>query len=184
MALEPLPRNEGYVFAESIVGGAISKKYVSAVEKGVVEALQEGVLAKYPVTDIKVNLYDGSEHAVDSSDISFKIAGSQAVRKGLSQGQPVLLEPIMHLWVMVPEAFTGDIIGDLNGKRAKVLGMNPYEGFQTIEAYVPLAEVLRYPIDLRSITQGRGSYSMEFSHYEEVPSHLAQKVASERAAKS
>jgi elongation factor G len=160
----------------------VPKNYIPAVEKGVVEALKEGVLARYPVVDLRVTLYDGSYHPVDSSDISFQIAAAHAVKKGLAQGQPVLLEPIMHLQVIVPESFTGDIIGDLNTKRAKVLGMTPQDGSQVIEALAPLAEVQRYAIDLRSLTQGRGSYTMEFSHYEEVPPHLAQKIIAERRA--
>ncbi|NQT48546.1 MAG: elongation factor G, partial [Chloroflexi bacterium] len=153
-----------------------------AVEKGVLEARQEGVLSRYPVVDVRVTLYDGSSHPVDSSEIPFKIAASQALKKGRSQGQPVLLEPIMHLEVVVPDAFIGDIIGDLNTKRAKVLGMNPEGGNQVIEAHVPLAEIQRYAIDLRSITQGRGTYKMEFSHYEEVPPPMAEKVIAARAA--
>ncbi|MFC2000680.1 elongation factor G [Chloroflexota bacterium] len=180
--MEPLPRGEGFQFTVKVVGGAVPKNYIPAVEKGVQEAKQEGVLARYPVVDVRVTLYDGSSHPVDSSEISFKIAASQALKKGLSQGQPVLLEPITRLEVVVPEAFIGDIIGDLNTKRAKVLGMSPESGNQVIEALVPLAEVLRYAIDLRSITQGRGTYKMEFSHYEEVPPHLVEKITAERAA--
>jgi len=182
LKLEPLPATTGFEFAQKVVGGAVPKNYIPAVEKGVLEARQEGVLAGYPVVDVKVTLYDGSTHAVDSSEMSFKIAGSYALKKGLSQGQSVLLEPVMHLMVIVPEAFTGDIISDLNTKRAKVLGMNPHDGRQAIEAHVPLDEILRYPIDLKSITQGRGSYTAEFSHYEQVPPHLVQKIVEQRAA--
>ncbi|NQT48757.1 MAG: elongation factor G, partial [Chloroflexi bacterium] len=167
LQLEPLPRDGGFEFTVKVVGGAVPKNYLPAVEKGVLEARQEGVLSRYPVVDVRVTLYDGSSHPVDSSEISFKIAASQALKKGLSQGQPVLLEPIMRLEVVVPDAFIGDIIGDLNTKRAKVLGMNPDGGNQVIEAHVPLAEIQRYAIDLRSITQGRGTYKMEFSYYEE-----------------
>ena len=180
LELEPLPRGAGYEFGDRVVGGVVPKNYIPAVEKGVAEALQEGVQAGYPVVDIKVKLYDGSYHSVDSSDMSFKIAGSHALRKGLSQGQPVLLEPIMNMRITVPEGFTGDVIGDLNSKRARVLGMSPEEGLNVIEAQAPLAEVIRYAIDLRSITQGRGSYQMEFSHYEEVPAHIAQKIIADR----
>jgi len=154
------------------------------VEKGVNEALNEGVLAGYPVTDLKVKLYDGSYHSVDSSDIAFKLASSHAVRKGVSEGQPVLLEPIMNVQVTIPDSFTGDVMGDLNGKRAKVLGMTPGDGINVIDAQVPLAEMLRYAIDLRSITQGRGGYTMEFSHYEEVPQHVAQRIISESKKES
>jgi elongation factor G len=152
------------------------------VEKGVNEAVQEGVLARYPVIDIKTTVYDGSFHPVDSSDICFKIAGAGALKKGLAEGQPILLEPIMNIEVTVPEDFTGDIIGDLNTKRARVQGMNPGSGVNTIEAQVPLAEILRYAIDLKSITQGRGSYKAEFSHYEEVPAHITEKIIAARQA--
>ncbi len=182
LALEPLSRGSGYEFVDKIVGGAIPRNYIPAVEKGVKEAIQEGVLARYPVIDIKTTVYDGSFHPVDSSDICFKIAGAGALRKGLSQGQPILLEPIMNIRVTVPEDFTGDIVGDLNTKRARVQGMNPEDGNNVIEAQVPLAEVLRYAIDLKSITQGRGSYTMEFSYYEEVPSHITQKIIAARQA--
>ncbi|RLC93315.1 MAG: elongation factor G [Chloroflexi bacterium] len=182
LELEPLPRGSGFEFAERVVGGAVPKNYIPAVEKGVLEARQEGVLAGYPVVDVKATLYDGSAHPVDSSEISFKIAASQALKKGLAQAQPVLLEPIMHLEVVVPEEFIGDVIGDLNTKRARVLGMNPQDGSQVIEAQVPQAEVMRYAIDLRSLTQGRGTYKLEFSHYEEVPPHIAEKIINERAA--
>jgi elongation factor G len=176
LELTPLPRGSGYQFSESVVGGVVPKNYIPAVEKGVAEALQEGVLAGYPVVDVKVNLYDGSYHSVDSSDMSFKLAGSHAFRRGMSQAQPVLLEPIVSVKVVVPESYMGDVIGDLNSKRAKVLGMNPRDGLSEIEAQAPLAEMLRYATDLRSLTQGRGTFSMEFSHYEEVPAHIAQQV--------
>ncbi len=183
LELEPLPRGSGREFVDKVVGGRIPKNYIPAVEKGVNEAIHEGVLARYPVVDIKTKVYDGSFHPVDSSEICFKIAGAQALRKGLSQGQPILLEPIMNMKVTVPEDFIGDIIGDLNTKRARVLGMNPENGINVIETQVPLAEILRYAIDLRSITQGRGNYTVSFSHYEEVPSHLTQKIIAQRQAK-
>jgi elongation factor G len=182
LELEPLPRGTGNEFDEKIVGGAIPRNYIPAVEKGVKEAFKEGALARYPVTDLRATVYDGSFHPVDSSDICFKIAGAGALKKGMSQGQPVLLEPIMNIKVTVPEDFTGDIIGDLNTKRARMQGMNPGGGVNIIEAQVPLAEILRYAIDLKSITQGRGSYKAEFSHYEEVPAHIAQKIIAERQA--
>jgi elongation factor G len=152
------------------------------VEKGFQEAVQDGVLAHYPVADVKATLYDGSFHPVDSSEICFKIAGSQAMKKGLSQGQPILLEPIMNIRITVPGDLTGDIIGDLNTKRARVQGMNPEGDVNIIEAQVPLAEVLRYAIDLKSMTQGRGSYQLEFSHYEEVPANVSQKIIAGKAA--
>jgi len=182
LELEPLPRGTGNEFADKVVGGAIPRNYIPAVEKGVNEAFKEGVLAHYPVTDLRARLYDGSFHPVDSSEICFKIAGAGALKKGMAEGQPVLLEPIMNIKVTVPEDFTGDIIGDLNTKRARVQGMSPGGGVNIIEAQVPLAEILRYAIDLKSITQGRGSYKATFSHYEEVPAHVAQKIIAERQA--
>ena len=182
LELEPLPRGSGHEFADKVVGGRIPRNYIPAVEKGVNEAFKEGVLARYPVTDMRAIVYDGSFHPVDSSDICFKIAGAGALKKGLAEGQPILLEPIMNIKVTVPEEFTGDIIGDLNTKRARVQGMNPEGGLNVIEAQVPLAEILRYAIDLKSITQGRGSYKAEFSHYEEVPAHITQKIIAERQA--
>jgi len=182
LELEPLPRGSGNEFASKVVGGTIPRNYIPAVEKGVNEAFKEGVLAHYPVMDLKATVYDGSFHPVDSSEICFKIAGAGALKKGLTEGQPILLEPIMNITVTVPEEFTGDIIGDLNTKRARVQGMNPGGGINIIEAQVPLAEVLRYAIDLKSITQGRGSYKMAFNHYEEVPAHVAQKIIAEREA--
>ena len=183
LALEPLPRGSGREFVDKVVGGAIPKNYIPAVEKGVNEAAREGILAGYPVVDIKTRVYDGTYHPVDSSDICFKIAGAQALKKGLSQGQPILLEPIMNIKVSVPEEFTGDIIGDLNTKRARVLGMSPEAGTNVIEAQVPQAEILRYAIDIKSITQGRGSFTVDFSHYEETPPHVSQKIIAEKQAK-
>ena len=182
LEVEPLPRGSGTEFADRVVGGAIPRNYIPAVEKGVNEAMQEGVLAGYPVVDVKATVYDGSFHPVDSSDICFKIAGAQALKKGLAQAQPILLEPIMNIKVTVPEQFTGDIIGDLNTKRARVLGMNPQDGFNVIEAQVPQAEVLRYAIDLKSITQGRGTFKVEFSHYEQIPPQVTQKIITQRQA--
>ena len=182
LELEPLPRGSNVEFTEKIVGGAIPRNYIPSVEKGVMEAAREGVLARYPLADIRVKLYDGSFHPVDSSDICFKIAGAQALKKGLSQAQPVMLEPIVNLTVKTPEDYTGDIIGDLNTKRARVQGMQPEGKNNVIEAQVPLAEVLRYAIDLKSITQGRATYTMEFSHYEEVPSNITQKIVAESEA--
>jgi elongation factor G len=182
LELEPLPRGGGFEFVKKIVGGAIPQNYIPSVEKGVNEAKQEGVLAGYPVVDVKVSLYDGSFHAVDSSDIAFKIAGAQALKKGLSQGQPVLVEPIMKLTITVPETYTGDITSDLNTKRGRVLGMNPGNGVNVIEAQAPYAELVRYALNLRSLTQGRGSFVMEFDHYEEVPAHLSQKIIAEKKA--
>ncbi len=182
LELEPLPRGSGHEFLDRIVGGTIPKNYIPSVEKGVNEARNEGALAHYPVVDIKVTLYDGSFHPVDSSDICFKIAGAGALKRGLADGQPILLEPVMNLRVRVPEDFTGDIIGDLNTKRARVLGMNPEDGSNVIEAQVPQAEITRYAIDLKSITQGRGSFTTEFSHYEEAPQQVTQRVVAAKQA--
>ncbi len=179
LALEPLPRGTGNEFAEKVVGGSVPKNYIPAVEKGFNEAVLDGVLAHCPVVDVRATLYDGSFHPVDSSEICFKIAGSQAMKKGLSQGQPILLEPIMSITITVPGDMTGDIIGDLNTKRAHVQGMNPSGDINIIEAQVPLAEVLRYAIDLKSMTQGRGTFTMEFDHYKEVPAHVTQKIVAD-----
>jgi elongation factor G len=164
------------------VGGAISRNYIPSVEKGVREAAQEGMLSHNPVIDLKATVYDGKEHPVDSSDICFKIAGALAFKEGLAAGHSVLLEPIVKIWVTVPDDFTGDTIGDLNTKRARVLGMSPESGVTIIEAMVPQSEIMRYAMDLRAITQGRGTFTMEFSHHEEVPQNLAQKIIADRAA--
>jgi len=181
LELEPLPRGTGFEFTERVVGGAVPRNYIPAVEKGVNEARLEGVLAGYPVVDVRVTLFDGSSHPVDSSDMAFKIAAAQALKKGLAEGQPVLLEPIVNMTITVPDNFTGDIIGDLNTKRGRVLGMNPGNGINIIQAQAPLAEVQRYAVDLRSMTQARGTFTVEFSHYEEVPSQVAQKVIAQKA---
>jgi len=180
--LEPLPKGSGFEFMNKVVGGSVPKQYIPAVEKGVHEALTEGVLAHFPLVDLRVILVDGKEHPVDSSEMAFKLAGAQALKKGASEANPVLLEPVVTLRITVPDDHTGDVLSDLNGKRAKVHGMTPQAGFTVIEAEAPLAEVQRYATDLRSITQGRAYYTVEPSHYEEVPSHVAQKVI-ESAAK-
>ncbi|UCG54079.1 MAG: elongation factor G, partial [Dehalococcoidia bacterium] len=182
LELTPLPRGSDNEFISTVVGGSVPKNYFPAVEKGVNEAVKEGVLAGYPVVNVKTNLYDGSFHPVDSSEICFKIAGAGAFRRGLSDGQPILLEPIMDIEVIVPSDSTGDIMGDLNTKRARVQGMNPADSNNIVEAQAPLAEMLRYAIDLKSMTQGRGTFSMKFSHYEEVPLHISQKIIDERKA--
>ena len=182
--LEPLPPGSGFEFAGKIVGGSVPKNYIPAVEKGVKEARMEGILAGYPAVDMKVTLYDGSFHPVDSSEMAFKIAAAQALKKGMSEGSPVLLEPIMNMTVTVPDSFTGDIIGDLNTKRARVLGMNPNQGMNVIQAHAPLAEILRYAIDLRSLTQGRGTFTVEFNHYEPVPALQAQKIIAQHKSSS
>lgn len=177
--IQPLESEEEFEFEDKIFGGAVPKQYIPAVEKGIREALKDGVLAGYPMVGVKVILYDGSYHPVDSSEMAFKIAGSMAFKKGAVQAKPVLLEPIMDLTVVVPDNYMGDIIGDLNKRRGRVLGMEPKEGMQHIKAQVPMAEVFRYATDLRSMTQGRGSFSSTFSHYEEVPAMIAEKVIAE-----
>jgi elongation factor G len=186
--LQPLPRGSGFQFENKVVGGTVPKNFIPAVEKGLNEAIPEGIQARYPIVDVKVSLCDGSYHAVDSSEMAFKIAAGMALKKGLADGSPVLLEPIVKMKVTVPDNFTGDIMSDLNGKRGRVSGMNPQGGWNTIEATAPLSEVQRYAIDLRAITQGRGVFEIEFSHYEEVPSHVTQKIVEareeEKAAKA
>jgi len=178
----PLP-DKDFQFEETIFGGVVPKQYIPAVEKGVVEAMKEGVLAKYPVTNVKVTLVDGSYHSVDSSEHAFKLAGSMAFKKAMEQADPVLLEPIMEVEVRVPEKFMGDIMGDLNSKRGRILGMDSEGEDQIIRALVPLAEMYRYAIDLKSITQGRGSFKMKFAHYEEVPPNIAEKIIQEASEK-
>jgi elongation factor G len=177
--MEPLPRGKGFEFVDAIVGGVIPKTYIPAVEKGILESCQKGVLAGFPCVDFKVTLDDGSFHAVDSSEMAFKIAGSLAYRKACGEAQPTLLEPIMSVTVTTPEDFMGDIMGDLNGRRGKVLGMDSAGKNQIIKAQVPMAEFLTYAPDLRSMTGGRGIYTMEFSHYDEVPAHIADKIVEE-----
>jgi elongation factor G len=172
---EPLAEGE-FEFGEEVFGGAVPRQYFPAVEKGLQEALEEGVLAGYPVTNIKATLFDGSYHSVDSSEMAFKMAARLAFKKGVEAAKPVLLEPIMNVEILVPEAFMGDIIGDLNSKRGRVQGMEPAGNKQLIKAQVPLAEMARYTIDLKSMTQGRGKFKMEYSHYEEVPMQNADKI--------
>jgi elongation factor G len=180
--IEPLEAGEGFEFVNQIKGGVIPSSFIPAVEKGVVEAMQEGTVAGYPVKDVKVTLYDGSYHTVDSSEIAFKLAGSMAMKEALQNANPVLLEPIMLVTLSVPEETVGDVIGDLNGRRGRPQGMEPVGGMTEIKAEVPMAEMLSYAPDLRSITGGQGDYTMEFEHYEEVPAHLAQKVVADATA--
>lgn len=181
--IEPLPRGGGYEFVDKIVGGVIPQQYRPAVEKGIIETMKEGVIAGYPIVDLKVTLYDGSYHPVDSSEMAFKIAGSMALKKAVLDAKPVLLEPIMKVEVITPDDTLGAVIGDLNSKRGKVQGVEPQAGGnQKIIALVPMAEMLTYANQLHSLTSGRGLYSMEFYMYEELPSHLAQKIIAEREA--
>jgi len=174
--LEPQERDQGFEFKTEVTGGRIPKEYIPSVEKGVTKGLDEGSLAGFPLVDLKAVLYDGSYHDVDSSGMSFEIASVQALKQGVGDANPVLLEPVVKLSVTVPDAYTGEVISDLNGKRGRILGMNPDNGVTLIEAEVPLAEVQRYAQDLRSVSQGRGSYSLEFDHYDQVPANLEPKV--------
>ena len=179
LRLEPMDRDNGFEFDSEIVGGRVPREYIPAVEKGVVKSMEEGILAGFPVVDLRTVIYDGSYHDVDSSGMSFEIAGSQAFRKGMADASPILLEPIVKLTVNVPDTYTGDIMSDLNGKRGRILGMTPGDNHTVVEAEVPLSEVQRYAQDMRSLTQGRGSYRLEFDHYEPVPINIQQKVIQE-----
>jgi elongation factor G len=177
LELSPLARGKGFEFEDAIVGGVIPRNFIPAVEKGVREVLVEGILAGYPIVDLKAKLYFGSYHDVDSSEMSFKIAGRLAFKAAFEHCRPVLLEPIMQITVTVPNEFMGDVIGDLNSRRGKVLGADTKGGGQQmIRAHVPMSEVLRYAPDLRSMTSGRGDFELEFSHYEETPPHIAEKI--------
>jgi len=182
--VEPLNRGEGYKFTSEIKGGAIPSEFIPAVEKGVKEAMEKGILAGYPMVDMAVAVYDGTYHEVDSSDIAFKIAGSQALQEAVKQASPVLLEPIMKLEVTTPAEFMGDVIGDLSSKRAQILGTEERGSLRVITALVPLAEVPGYATTLRSMTQGRGTFYMEPSHYEEVPQSIAQKIIERKSGQT
>lgn len=185
LKVEPLQPGKGFEFVDQIVGGAIPRNYIPAVEKGVREAMAGGYLAGYQMVDVRVTLYDGSYHDVDSSDMAFKIAASMGFKNAIEKAKPVLLEPIMNMEISVPDECMGDVIGDLNSRRGKVLGMDTKGHTQVIKSRVPMSEVLKYAPDLRSITSGRGEFQMEFSHYEELPAHLSEKVIKEaKASKS
>lgn len=174
--MSPLASGEGFKFIDSIVGGVIPQQYRPAVEKGIVEAMEKGVIAGYPFVDVQIKLIDGSFHNVDSSEMAFKIAGSMAFKKGVMDAAPVLLEPVVEIEVQVDKEHVGDVMGDLNSRRGKVLGMDGTDKYEIVRAYVPQAEVLLYAADLTSMTGGRGSFKVHFSHYDEVPSHLAEKI--------
>lgn len=175
--LEPLPRGDGYQFVDEVVGGSIPRQFIPSVDKGIHEALTRGILAGNPVVDIKATVYDGSFHNVDSSDMAFQLAGVLAFQAAALKANPVILEPVSAVEIVVPEVFMGDVISDLNGKRGRVMGMEPVGGGkQRIKATVPQSEMLRYAIDLRSIARGRGKFKAEYSHYEEVPAHTAQQI--------
>src|SRR5690606_18133271 len=176
LRIEPKEPGTGYEFVNAIVGGVVPKEYIPAVDKGIQEALQNGVIAGYPVVDVKVTLYDGSYHDVDSSEMAFKIAGSMGFKEGVRKANPVLLEPIMKVEVVTPEDYMGDVMGDLNRRRGQTTGMDDAPTGKIIRAEVPLAEMFGYATDLRSMTQGRATYSMEFSKYSEVPTNVAESV--------
>lgn len=174
--LEPQEPGKGYEFVNKITGGAIPKEYIEPVNQGIQESMQNGIIAGYPVLDVKVTLYDGSYHEVDSSEMAFKIAGSMAFKDGMKKAEPVLLEPMFKIEVVVPEEYMGDVMGDINSRRGRIEGMEPRAGAQVIRGYVPLSEMFGYATDLRSKTQGRGVYTMQFDHYEEVPKSIAQDI--------
>lgn len=176
LKLEPLKRGEGFQFVDAIVGGVVPGRFVPAVEKGIVETMGKGVLAGYKVVDVKVTLFDGSYHPVDSDELSFKIAGSQAFKKGFLAANPCLLEPIQEVTIRVPEEFMGDVMGDISSRRGKILGMDSDGEYQIIKALIPLAEMFKYATQLRSLTQGKGTYEMKLSHYEEVPKEIEAKI--------
>lgn len=181
--VEPNETGKGYEFVNAIVGGAIPKEYIPAVDAGIRGAMQAGVLAGYPVLDVKVTLYDGSYHEVDSSELAFKIAGSMAFKEACRKANPILLEPIMKVTVTVPEDYMGDVMGDLSSRRGQIQGMQARSGAQQIDAVVPLSEMFGYATELRSRTQGRGQYTMEPSHYVEIPKNLAEKIVATRGRK-
>jgi elongation factor G len=177
--LSPLERGQGFEFEEALVGMNVPRNFVPAVEKGLNEAIGSGILAGYPVVDLKVRFFDGKSHDVDSSEMAFKIAASMCLKKAIQEASPVLLEPIMKLEITLPEEVMGDVMGDLNSRRGKVLGMDSQGKNQVIMAQAPMAEVLTYALDLNAMTGGRGTFKMEHDHYEEVPAQLAEKVISE-----
>jgi elongation factor G len=176
--VEPLPEGSGFVFENDTYGGTVPKEYVNPTEVGIKEALEGGILAGYPMSDIKVTLYDGSYHEVDSSEMAFKIAGSLAIKEAARRAKAVLLEPIMAVEVVVPEEYMGDVIGDLNSRRGRIEGMELRGTTQIIKSMVPLSEMFGYATELRSRTQGRGSFTMHFGKYEEVPNALAEEIVS------
>ena len=182
LRIEPQERGAGFEFVNAIVGGVIPRQYIPAIEKGVIESMQTGPLTGNPVVDIKVTVYFGSYHEVDSSEMAFKIAGSLAFKKAMEQCRPILLEPIMNIAVTVPEECMGDVMGDLNSRRAKIEGMNARGKYQELKAQIPLAEVLTYAASLTSITSGRGTFTLSFSHLDPVPYNLQDKIIEEARA--
>jgi elongation factor G len=181
LKIEPLPPGSGFEFENKVVGGNIPREFIPAVQKGVQEALSTGVLAGYPLVDLRVQLIDGSYHEVDSSEMAFKICASMALKDGVKKGKPVLLEPVMKVEVVVPSEYMGDVMGDLNSRRGRIKGMEERSGAQVINADVPLSEMFGYSTTLRSMTQGRATYTMQFSHYERVPSTLSEELMARKA---
>ena len=178
--MEPLEPGTGIQFESKIVGGVVPKEYIKPVEEGIREAADNGTLAGYPVIDFKATLVDGSYHDVDSSEMAFKIAGSMAFKEGCKKAKSVILEPIMKVEITVPEEYMGDVIGDVNSRRGRMEGMDGSDGMQEIHAFIPLSEMFGYATDLRSKTQGRGTYSMEPSHYDEVPKSILENIVASR----
>jgi elongation factor G len=176
LRVEPLGRGEGFEYKSEVFGGAISHSFLPSIEKGIKQVLEQGIIAGYPVVDVRAVVYDGKEHPVDSKDIAFQIAGREAFKLAFQEAGPILLEPIMDLTITVPEEYTGDVSGNLSTRRGRMSGMEQVRGNTVITAQAPLAEIQRYATDLRSITQGRGVYTMKLSHYEQVPSHIASEI--------
>ena len=177
------PCEEDFIFAEEVFGGAVPRNYFPAVEKGLVESIEHGVLAGYPVVNLKATLFDGSYHPVDSNEMAFKIAASLAFKKGMEEAKPILLEPVMSVDITIPEDYMGDVMGDMNKRRGRILGMEQLEdGSQKVTAEAPHSELFEYAIDLRAMTQARGSFTMEFIRYDEVPSNIAEKIIAEAKA--
>jgi len=176
LRVEPRSRGEGYEFVDNIVGGVVPRQFIPAVDKGIQETMNKGALAGFPVQDVRVTLFDGQHHSVDSSEMAFKIAGSMGFKKACESANPVILEPIMKMEITVPDDCMGDVIGDMNSRRGKVIGVDPQGASQVVKVQVPMSEVLKYAPELRSMTSDRGLFTMEFSHYEELPSHLTAKL--------
>ncbi len=177
LEIEPLERGKYFEFVDKVVGGVIPKNYIPSIEKGIRKTMEEGAVAGYPIIDLRITVFDGSYHTVDSSDMAFQIAGSMGLKKGMADAAPILLEPVYNMEIVVPDQYMGDVIGDVNSKRGRIMGMDPMpKNMQKVKALVPLSETLRYAIDLRSMTQGRGVYSMAYSHYEEVPAQIAEGI--------
>ena len=182
MRVEPVERGSGVEFASEVVGMAIDRVFIPSIEKGVRAASDDGVISGHKVTDVRAVVYDGKQHPVDSKDIAFQIAGREAFKEGFKNAKPILLEPIHDVEVTVPEAYTGDVVGDLNSRRGKILGMESQGPFQVVKAKVPLAEMYKYSTTLRSLTQGTGGHSMQFSHYEVVPRDVQEKIIAQAKA--